>query len=178
MIPSPKPRTEAEKNRFTYDEQVEIVKQIAIHRQPKDIIDSIGKKFGKRLTSSNLSHYATRPQWQPMIEKFREEFEAKISDEDLASKRRRVQELTNLYRRLESTEKEENLSRAANMLSLIREEIEGKASQNMQITQYNQYNGLSDEELRKFVAENNRFIEIAEKKKKAITLNKDGEVDG
>lgn len=136
----------------------------------KDIIKYIKEKYNKTLTPGNLSQYTYRPQWQPLIEKFREEFEIKLLDEDLASKRRRVQELSKIYWRLEKDKNYKVQVEASNVLSKVREEIEGKSSGNMQINQYNQYNGMTDEELRKVIDENTKFLEISDKRKKEITV--------
>lgn len=136
-----------------------------------DIVKMVKDKMGKTLSLPNLWSYAVRPHWQPMIDKFREEFEAKISDEDLASKRRRVQELSKLFERMKPDLK--MAPKAAQMLSLIREEMEGNSSGPNVFNQYNQFNGLSDEDLRKVIDENSRFLQIAEKRKKELTIEVD-----
>lgn len=129
----------------------------------KYIQDMIREKFGKEVSIPQVKHYRTYPAWKPKIQEFRKEFESKIQDEELASKRVRVQELSKFYRRLECDD--ETIMDAATILDQIREEVEGKSSNGTNVTQYNQYNGLSDDELRKVIVENTRFLEIAEKKK-------------
>lgn len=98
-----------------------------------------------------------------MIQKCREEFEATIADEQFASKRHRIRALTRAYERLEPDQN--TLMDAVTVLSKIREEVEGKASGGSTIHQYNQYNGLKDEELRKVIDENTKFLQIAAKRK-------------
>ena len=101
-----------------------------------------------------------------MLEKFREEFEAHMTEEDLASKRRRVQELSKAYRRL--VVEDETLVDAVNVLGKIREEVEGKTSGALSINQYNQFNSLSDEDLRRVIDENTKFLSVIENRKKEI----------
>lgn len=126
------------------------------------------EEYGKKVTHNQINHFSNYPSWQPKIEKFREEFESKITEEPLASKRVRLRELSKAYRRFEKEDK--NLHKAVDVLVKIREEVEGKSSNSLSLTQYNQYNGLSDEDLRKIIVESNRFIEVAEKRKQEITV--------
>lgn len=125
------------------------------------------KETGKRIKATVIYHYKNAPEWQTMIEKYRADYESKICEEGLASKRKRVQELSEAYYRLKPND--ENLVDATNVLAKIKDEVEGKALGSFSITQYNQYNNMSDEDLRKIIVENTRFLEINEKNKQ-ITL--------
>ena len=162
----PEYRPRVTNNSLSYEEQLKVVNWIAIYKPDDQIIDDFKTETGKDLTHNHIHHYKYYPAWQPMIEKVRDEFESKISEEELSSKRRRIQELSKAYRRLELDD--ETLTDAVSVLGKIREEVEGKTSGAMSLTQYNQYNGLSDEDLRKVIAENNRFLEIAEKRKNEL----------
>lgn len=112
-------------------------------------------------------YYISAPAWQPKIQKFREEFEAKVTDEPLSSKRVRVRELSRTYAKLRDGGE---LRDSVVVLNCIRDEVEGKSSGGTNITQYNQYNNLSDDELRKVIAENNRFLEIHTKRQEQIQI--------
>lgn len=63
------------------------------------------------------------------------------------------------------------------VLDKIREEVEGKSSRETNITQYNQYNNLSDDELRKVIQENNRFLEIHTKRQDALAQLEDKTIE-
>lgn len=145
---------------------MKIIKAIAMHDTDEEIIKMCRREMQKELTAGNLKHYRYRPHWKPMLEKFREEFEAHMTEEDLASKRRRVQELSKAYRRL--VVEDETLVDAVNVLGKIREEVEGKTSGALSINQYNQFNSLSDEDLRRVIDENTKFLSVIENRKKEI----------
>lgn len=148
---------------LTYEEQITIVHHIAMYNSDDYIIKEIQEKFNKTINKMNIAHYRSYSAWKPKIEEFRKEFESKIQDEELSSKRVRVRELSKMYRRLEPNDKKTKES--VDVLCKIREEIEGKTSGSVSLNQYNQYNGLTDDELRKVIVENTRFLEIAEKNK-------------
>ena len=132
---------------------------IGCHTDREEIKRVILEETGKELTSTNLKYYATADAWKLQREKVREKFENELMEEPLASKRNRVKELTKAYYRLEPSD--DTLMDATNVLAKIREEVEGKSSNFVFNAQYNQYNGLSDEDLRKVIDENTRFLQIA-----------------
>lgn len=153
--------------RLTPEQQSILTQMIANYVPDGEIINYFHQEHGIEITYSAIYKYRKSPIWKPKIEEFRKQFEADLSDEELASKRRRIQEYSRIYR---LCEEHENFTKAADMLSKIREEIEGKTYGQTTITQYNQYNSMNDEEIRRFIEENNRFIQIAEKRKAAITV--------
>lgn len=112
-----------------------------------------------------MKQYKGAECWKPYFEKFREEFEKNLSDEPLASKRNRIIELSKAYHRLSKTTK--HLPKAIDAISKIREEIEGKSSNVTVTAQYNQYNTVKDDDLRRIIVENTKFLEIADKRKRS-----------
>lgn len=163
------------KRKLPHEVQSRIVACLALWRSVQEIKDIITVEFGMNLPDSVINYYRTASAWRPQIEKIREEFDAKIADEEFSSKRRRIQEYTSAYYRLKSNDA--TLMDSVNILSKIREEIEGKTSGGNTINQYNQYNGLSDEDLRKIIDENTKFLEIADKRKKAIDVEVEGTIN-
>jgi len=154
-------------SRLTYEEQMVIVSMLAVYDTYDEIKQKMLEKYGKTLTTNQLEHYVRYPAWQPKIEKIRSEFEAKITDEPISSKHWRIRELDRAFTKLkESGEIKDSIY----VLAQAREEIEGKASGGMSITQYNQYNSLSDEDLRKVIAENSNFLNVLEERKKQLTI--------
>ena len=127
-----------------------------------DIMEELYLKSGKRVKNNYADYYRNSSTWQSYIEKKRQEYESMISEEQFSSKRNRVQELTDIY--FKAKKDPDSLSLAAHVLEQIRGEIEGKSSGGIQITQYNQYNAMSDEDLRKIIAENTRFLEVTNKR--------------
>ena len=160
--------------RISYEEQLKVVYWIATYHSIDQIREKFRNEFGKEISKSQVYYYQEYKGWKSHIEKYREEFEARIADEELASKRRRIQEYSKLYMRLEA----KHPRQAMQALSSIREEVEGKSSGPMSINQYNQYNGLSDEDLRKIIDENTRFLQIAEKRKQEITVEAEPSGEG
>lgn len=155
-------------NKITYEQQLKIVNWIAVYMENPWIKEQFLKDEGIELTENGINHYRYYPGWKPTIDRKREEFNSFISDEEFSSKRRRIQELTKAWRRLEPDDT--TLMDAVKIMGQIREEMEGKAATGITLNQYNQYNAVSDDELRKIIVENSRFLEIAEKKKKAIEV--------
>ena len=154
-------------SRLTYEEQMVIVSMIAIYENFDAIKQKMLEKFGKILTTNQIEHYVRYPAWQPKIEKIRTDFEAKITDEPISSKHWRIRELDKSYHKLQAAGE---IKDSIYALAQAREEIEGKASGGMSITQYNQYNSLSDEDLRKVISENSNFLNVLEQRKKQLTI--------
>lgn len=165
------PTEKANCQKLTYEEQLTIIQMIATYWRSVDIIKKMKEKYGKVVTDAQVVHYRYYPTWQPKIEEFRKEFESKILEEEYASKRVRIQELSKIYDEMRPQAKHK--MNCVTVLANIREEVEGKTASTMSLTQYNQYNGLSDEELRRVIEENNNFLKITESKK-TIEAQADG----
>lgn len=154
-------------SRLTYEEQMMIVAMLAVYETHNQIKQTMLERTGKTVTTNQLEHYTSYPAWQPKIEKIREEFEAKITDEPISSKHYRIRELDRIYTQFREDGK---LKDSMTALVQAREEVEGKASGGLSITQYNQYNALSDEDLRKVIDENSKFLNTIEQRKKQLTI--------
>lgn len=159
---------------LSYEHQLFIVSHIAIHTPYAELRKLVMEKYGKDISLNQVAYYRQAPAWQPKVQKFREEYEAKVSDEPLSSKRNRVKELSRTYAIMRDSGE---LRDSVVVLDKIREEVEGKSSGQTNITQYNQYNSLSDEELRKVIHENNRFLEIHQKRQEALAPNNVQQID-
>lgn len=159
--------TEKKTCKLTYEEQLRLINDIALYVPVHEIVARIKYEHNKDISENNVHYYGRAQKWQSQINKIRDEFEAKIADEEFASKRRRIQEFSRLYRKL--AEKDE-LRAAADILTKIRDEVEIKTSGATQINQYNQYNAISDDELRRVIEENNRMVIVGERIKKEITV--------
>ena len=94
-----------------------------------------------------VRYHRMNPNNQAIIKKFREEFNSQLMSVEWSSKRRRLEELGDIY---QSCKKEKKHSNAIAALREMREEMEGKknAGGNVNLFQYN-YTQLTDEELDK-----------------------------
>lgn len=149
---------------LSLEHQQRICAWVAVYKTNQWIIDKFMGDYGIAITDNMVNYYRYTEHWRHVILKKREEYNSYISDEEFSSKRRRVQELSKAYGRLEV--KEDTLMDAVKVMSHIREEIEGKSSNEVTVNQYNQYNAVSDDELRRIISENNKFLE----QKKSITV--------
>lgn len=134
---------------------------IACYKTNAEIVEEMSES-GVKVTRFAVASYRQKPEYKAMIEKQRQDFDAKIFEEEFASKRRRVQELTRIFWRQEKRDK--NLRCAVDTLKAIKEEVNPSKYAEITMNQYNQYNHMSDDELRKIIAENSRVIEQNEKK--------------
>ena len=162
----PKRRIDPPKNtvsELSHEQQLKLVAMIAAYKSNADIVKKVSEDFGVRIPASTVNYYRYSAIWADKREKFREEFNSNLAEEEFASKRRRIQELTRAYKRLEK--EDSTLVDATNVLAKIREEIEGKLSREINVTQYNQYNQMTDEELIKTIHESSRYLKITESKK-------------
>lgn len=143
-------------NIFTNLEKLDFIRLLAIHTPVAEVQKYIKDKYGKHATKESLYQYRETKSWKSYIDKCREDFEDLIADEPYASKRIRIKEYSKAYLILM---KKEKISDAVNVLTKIREEVEGKSCNPLSFTQYNQYNNVSDDDLRKIIVENSKFLE-------------------
>lgn len=132
---------------LTDDEKIELVRLIGHHASDEEIgnyLDSIGKRPAQ---IPRVIHYYTRSEkFRPLIEKFRAEYESRLSDIAVTSKRYRLQRLEQMH---EALYREGKYELAAKMLDRVRDEVEGKNADgrpNIFITQFNQLTDTEVEE--------------------------------
>lgn len=126
-------------------ERFEVLRMMGSYARNAEIehyLISIGKEATQ--VPRVLHYYRHNEKFRPLIEKFRAQFEAKMTDIAITSKRYRLQNFQILF---DKAEREGKIELAAKMLDRAREECEGKSADgrpNIFITQFNQ---LSDSEL-------------------------------
>ena len=145
-----------------------MVNGLALWQTNKEVQQQFLKDTGKTVSVTTINYYRDAKAWKTYKQKTREAFEALIAEESFSSKRIRIQTLSKLFWRMQKNEK--SLMSAAHVLSQIREEIEGQTSSGIQINQYNQYNSMTDAELREIIAENSRFLASVDSRKEKIQI--------
>lgn len=116
---------------------------------PADIVQTIWKEYGVRITTAALQNYIKAKKWQPLINRFRAHWVAGVMDMPLAHKRGRMRELEYLYHRaLACADAPESMriKQALSVLVAMREEMaESKTGMtNVFLTNITNY---SDDEL-------------------------------
>ena len=117
-------------------------------------------------TEKLINYYRSSKLFQSMIDSFRDSYEAEVSKVELASKRRRVEELQEMYYSLKASG---DLKEAKNMLSQIRTEREGLGEKG-DVYQFNQFNTVNDVSLKAKMEENSKLIEQLKARSKVIEV--------
>lgn len=122
------------------------------HSSPA-IVKHFKEVLKKPISLPTVQFYRHSEKWLSQIKKYREKYENYLFSVQLTSKRRRVEELQYLYYKLRDRAPE----KASGIISKIREEMEGKGENN-NFYQFNQYNALSDQEIKTKVIANARKL--------------------
>lgn len=149
------------------NEQIELVKRIAWHWKPSKIRKFILDEYGKRLHDTLIFQYSRTEKWKPIIEKFREEYYKNVTEVPLANKRKRLDELQDLYERAID---KKNYNSARDIIKDFRDEMEKRVGElSLSFTSItNEFNQMTDEQL---INEKQKTIEQLERirKMKLIT---------
>lgn len=140
---------------FTEKERYAIFKLIASHQKSSHIIKWCKEWLGKEITNQRVNYYQTNERYRPKIMEYRKAYESEISDDEFSSKRRRIQELTEIYYKLKT---EDKLSQAAHVMGRIDEVVEGRKSTNTIQVQYNKFEGMTTQELIKKFESHSRIL--------------------
>lgn len=121
------------------------MRQFAIFKTNDEIVEWSKENLRRPISERTVNYHRHNPLNQAIIKKFREEFNAAVSEVEWSSKRRRLEELGKIYTKCYEKEKWSN---ALSALRDMREEVEGKKFGGISLTQYN-YAQLTDEDLDK-----------------------------
>lgn len=148
-------RDNAINRRFIFQRQREQIAMRLAMFEPYDVIaEWASKTFNRKVTVRSISKYVSSPTVKALVKRFREEYDKRLFEVEYASKRRRIERLSKVADRLEEKEDYRGVTES---MRAIREEVEGRKSEHVNIYQYNQFNSLSDEELE------NRKLEIIQR---------------
>lgn len=155
-------------------EQLEVARRIAWFWTNKQIGDFVKESFQKELSCPAFSDMRKQEKWIPVIEKFRDQYIAKCSEVPLFHKRRRLEELQDLYYTFKETG---NLAQARLVLQDLRNEAEGKGADisfNFTNVTHNEFHQMTDEDLQR---EKMKTIEQLEKLRRMKLLTHEGGID-
>lgn len=127
-----------------------ILQKMGCNYKDAEILRMLKEKFGLTLNPSTVLRYRQNPDYQTKINRFRKEFESHVVDVELASKRRRVEELNWIYYEFK---KKEQYEKAMRSLAQIQSELEFKDSASPTY-QFNQYINMTNDEIRTKLMEN------------------------
>jgi len=122
------------------DEKMFICNMLAQYKKPKEIKKLAKKEHGLTLSSQVICGYRNRN--KNLINSLRESFLSTIIEVPIAQKRVRLDRTEELYQIAKQVDTK------LKCLKEAREEVEGKGAANLTFQQFNQYNQLSDEELK------------------------------
>lgn len=136
------------------------------HYEPNDrIIEWLRTDLGITTEDKVINYYRHSSLYQSMINGYRDEYESDIVKVELASKRRRMEELSEMFFELKKDRKYED---ARKMLAQVRVEREGDHSGD--VFQFNQFNALPDSVLAERMKANAEMIEKLKSRQNAIEV--------
>lgn len=143
--PAPRTKTGRSGQKFTADQQLQIIGKIAAWESYEEVKDFVKENFRQSISATTYSYYKSNEKWQPVIRKERDKFNQAIAEIPLANKRKRVEELVDLFQTAKNTD---DRKEARECLKEIRAEVGEKVPQNFFFTQFNQLTEMELEEKR------------------------------
>jgi len=137
--------------KFNEEQVLFIVTNVALWKTDRQILNLFKEKYNMDISKQNVHTYRYSASYQPLVEQIRDEFERDIKQVEFASKRRRIEELTDIFNNCKEKSK---FKEAIACMASIREEVDGKRINGDVYMQFNQFSNMSDVELRKKVEEN------------------------
>lgn len=146
----------AKERHLTEEMRMDVLRYIAWFWPNPRISTAIFEKYKRKIVYPYqlINDYRVSEKWQPLIDKFREEYVATLSSVPLFHKKRRLEELQDMFDRYRAKGDDSN---ARQVLAAFREETEAKR-QDLYLTQvnYNEFKSMTNEELE---AEYSRLLE-------------------
>jgi hypothetical protein len=127
------------------DQILKLIYLIATFEKPRDILSKMQEEFSVDINASLIPYYRNHPDYQATIQKIREKWGNDLLHVELASKRRRLEELSKVYQICMQTNQIRN---ALTSIYQIQHEVE-KDLNNLSLTNYNinVYKDMTVEEL-------------------------------
>lgn len=133
-------------HRLTSDQVMKLVYLIATFEKPRHILAKMKEEFGITVNDSLVDYYRRNPNYKATIQKIRERWGNDLIDVELGTKRRRMEELEDIYYRCKKSNQMKN---AITALYNIQHEVEKDLQQIGSQTNYqiNIYKDLTETEL-------------------------------
>ncbi len=158
---------------------MQVAKMIAWFWDNKDIVKKIKETTGKTITHQNIfKNYENSPNWKPIIDKLREDYNKAMYEVPIFHKRKRLDELQKHY---DLHMKSGRLFRAQSVLRDAKDEVEQKFGDvNLTFTQItnNQYSEMTDEEIANEKAKILGQLEQAQKMKRLLLRDEPMKLEG
>ncbi len=149
---------ETKKKHLTKEGQDLVLRMIGQRENDQEIIRAVKKLTGKSVSVGMVRYYRKAEVYQKERERYAKQWDSYISDDEFSSKRRRLQELTDIYYALRSSGDPDTLKHAASVMSKIDEIVQGRKSTLEMNVQYNKYEGIPTEELIKKFTETSKIL--------------------
>lgn len=130
---NPPPPSSKVKYKLSGDAIMHMVYLVAVFKRPKEIVTEMKEKFNVSINESLVAYYKHHPEYQAPIQKIRERWGNDLLHVELASKRRRLEELTKVY---EAAFSKNRFGDARGAIFQIQHEVE-KDLNNLSLTNYN-----------------------------------------
>ena len=141
---------------------IEVLTKIGCYEKDYQIAKWVRETHGISIIPQTITHYRRSERYENFIKQAREKYESQVFSLELTSKRRRIEELSEIYWIMKQSKK---YDRACRILEQIRYEREGSKVETGDIFQFNQYNNMSDEALKNRIEVNMKMIEDIKTKK-------------
>lgn len=145
-----------------------ILVKIGAYETTPRILEWLSSDFNLNLEAKDIDYFRRSETYKSMIEHYRDQYEVDIVKVELASKRRRLEELSDLYNQ---TKEIKDYKEARNMLAQIRVEREGNGQGD--VYQFNQFNALPDSVLLERQKENQKLIDQMKSRNSIVEIKAD-----
>jgi len=135
------------RSRLTSEEQLMLCKMFAQYETNDAVYKFCKNEIGKTLNMSAIRHYKESDKWRPIVNRFREEYTKGVMEVPIANKRKRLEELQDMF---EKHKEDGKLRLAQAVLKDAKEELDGSkkfGDTNVYMTQVNNYKDMSDEDI-------------------------------
>lgn len=150
---------------------MEVLTKIGCFEKDYRIMQWLKETHNITVNVQTITHYRFSDKYETYIKQARDKFESHMFALELSSKRRRLEELSEIYW---IVKEKKQYDKACKVLEQIRYEKEGSKVETGDIFQFNQYNAFSDEQLKDKLQINMKLIEDIKAKKLLTT----GEING
>jgi len=165
------PKNLKETTKFTRNQRLEILFMIAKHLTNAEIIQEVNNEMGMTISAAGIATLRNSKRWKPELDKMREFYLSSLESVPGYHKKVRLQRADDIY---QVAIKNGELKNALLATEQQRREIEDKG-QNPVSFVFQQYNGMTKEELEDRYNEALAKVEAHRKKHESITI---GESDG
>ena len=166
-------KQEIKTHKFTYAQRLDIMRLIARGMTCSETREAVHEITGRYISDTQLAKYRTSKKWKHIIHKERELYLASLSDVPGFHKKVRLERADKIYN---ASMQAGNMKNAILATEHQRKEMEEKQGATPVSFVFQQYNGLSDEELQDKYTQ--ALLKIEKHKQKFITVENTENSDG